>query len=75
MQNQSQTYESLDKYIDRFLLADGWRVTDVVMHSNPQRYEVSITKGSEPHQGHSVTRSATSAGEATFRACSAARHS
>jgi hypothetical protein len=66
-------YAVLDNYIDRFLLADGWRVTDVVMRTGPEPYAVSITKGSAPHPGHSITRSATSAGEATFKACSAAR--
>ncbi|HYI24859.1 MAG TPA: hypothetical protein VD767_05560 [Thermomicrobiales bacterium] len=65
--------EPLDRYIDRFLYAEGWRVTGVVAHADPPRYDVTITKTAAPFQGHSVTRSATSAGDATFKACSGAR--
>ena len=65
--------QPLNRYIDRFLYADGWRVTSVVAHNLPPRYEVTITKTIEPFLGQSVTRAASNAGEATFKACSGAR--
>jgi hypothetical protein len=67
------TDQPLDRYIDRFLLAEGWRVTEVVAHTSPASYAVTLTKGAEPGLGRQVTRSASSAGEATFKACSSAR--
>lgn len=73
MTTSHDSEQPLDRYIDRFLYADGWRVTNVVNRAESQRYEVTITKTIAPHEGHSVTRSATSAGEATFKACSGAR--
>jgi hypothetical protein len=68
---REQTSQPLDRYIDRFLFAEGWRVTNVV--SSGSLFEVTITKGTEPGIGATVTRSASGAGEATFRACSSAR--
>jgi len=65
--------ESLDRYIDRFLAAAGWRVTGVVKRDDTAGYEVTLTKELEPDKGRTVTRSAASAGEATFKACSSAR--
>ena len=67
------TDQPLDRYIDRFLFAKGWRVTDVVRRTDVAEYEVTITKGEAPDKGRAVTRSASSAGEATFKACSSAR--
>lgn len=67
------TDQPLDRYIDRFLFAKGWRVTDVVRRTDVAEYDVTITKGDDPDKGRSVTRSASSAGEATFKACSTAR--
>lgn len=67
------TDQPLDRYIDRFLFAKGWRVTGVSQRAGVGDYEVTITKGDEPDKGRSVTRSASSAGEATFKACSSAR--
>lgn len=48
-------------------------MTNVVSHVNPRRFDVTITKTTAPFEGHSVTRSASNAGEATFKACSGAR--
>lgn len=67
------TNQPLDRYIDRFLFADGWRVTAVDSQATPGLIAVTLTKGSEPNMGRAVTRRATSAGEATFMACSSAR--
>ncbi len=67
------TDQPLDRYIDRFLFAKGWRVTGVVRRTDAAEYDVTITKGEDPDKGRSVTRSASSAGEATFKACSSAR--
>ena len=66
----------LNRYIDRFLYADGWRVTRAVASDDsatPGSWAVTITKTEEPFKGHVVTRSASSAGEAAFKACSGAR--
>ena len=64
----------LSRYIDRFLFAEGWRVAEVVVHDEGGRYEVTLTKEFGPDKGRSVTRTASSAGEATFKACSSARN-
>jgi hypothetical protein len=63
----------LTRSIDRFLRADGWRVTDVEKRADGAGYDVTLTKGTEPNLGHRVTRHASSAGEATLMACSSAR--
>jgi hypothetical protein len=73
MQHTIDTGQPLDRYIDRFLFAEGWRVTSSVKLETQPGYEVTLTKTIAPFEGHSVSRSATSAGEATFKACSAAR--
>jgi hypothetical protein len=73
MNHPLTTNQPLDRYIDRFLFADGWRVTNIVASAAPVMYEVTITKTAEPGLGQSATRNATSAGEATFKACSVAR--
>ncbi len=70
--SESQS-QPLDRYIDRFLAAQGWRVTDVVKVQGATGYDVTLTKELEPNKGRMVTRSAASAGEATFKACSSAR--
>ena len=67
------TDQPLDRYIDRFLFAKGWRVTAVERRTDVAEYAVTITKGEDPGKGRVVTRSASSAGEATFKACSTAR--
>ncbi|MGI8482922.1 MAG: hypothetical protein ACR2OU_01505 [Thermomicrobiales bacterium] len=36
-------------------------------------YDAALTKELEPNKGRTVTRTAASAGEATFKACSSAR--
>ena len=64
----------LSRYIDRFLFAEGWRVTDVAVDDQGANYDVTLTKEFGPDQGRSVTRTASSAGEATFKACSSARN-
>lgn len=69
----TMTDQPLDRYIDRFLFAKGWRVTGFVRRPDATAVEVTMTKGEEPGKGRSVTRSASSAGEATFKACSTAR--
>jgi hypothetical protein len=65
--------EVLTRSIDRFLRADGWRVTEVAKRDDNSGYDVTLTKDAEPNKGHRVTRHATSAGEATLMACSSAR--
>ena len=65
---------ALSRYIDRFLFADGWRVTDIRPAGAGVGYEVTLTKEAEPHRGRSVSGTAPSAGEATFIACGSARH-
>ena len=65
--------EVLTRSIDRFLLAAGWTVTDVTKRPDGSGYDVTMTKGSEPDLGRTVTRNAASAGEATLKACSSAR--
>lgn len=69
----SNSAEVLNRSIDRFLLAAGWLVTEVVKRPDGTGYDVTLTKNTEPHMGKSVTRSASSAGEATLKACSSAR--
>lgn len=73
MKPSSLTGQPLDRYIDRFLFEEGWRVSTVVKDPASQRYDVTLTKTVAPDEGRTVTRSATSAGEATFMACSTAR--
>lgn len=65
--------EPLNRSIDRFLFADGWRVTGVAPATDPAGFAVTLTKTTDPGKGHSVTRSATSRGEAVLKACSSAR--
>jgi hypothetical protein len=65
--------EVLSRSIDRFLRAEGWRVTDVVKRADGSGYDVTLTKDTEPNLGQRVTRHASSAGEATLKACSSAR--
>ena len=65
--------EVLTLSIDRFLRADGWTVTEVARRPDGAGYDVTMTKGSEPDLGRTVTRHAASAGEATLKACSSAR--
>lgn len=69
----SNTADALNRSIDRFLYADGWRVTNVVRHADDSGYDVTLTRTTEAGPGPSVTRTATSAGEATLKACSSAR--
>lgn len=64
----------LSRYIDRFLFAEGWRVTDVIVRDDGSAFDVTLTKEFGPAQSRSVTRTAASAGEATFKACSSARN-
>jgi hypothetical protein len=73
MQHAIKTGQPLDRYIDRFLFADGWRVTSSVKLDMQPGYEVTMTKTIAPSAGHTVSGTATSAGEATFKACSVAR--
>lgn len=68
-----ETEQPLDRYIDRFLAAQGWRVTSVAKIQDAVGYDVTLTKELDPDKGRTVTRSAASAGEATFKACSSAR--
>jgi len=63
----------LNRSIDRFLLAAGWRVSAVVERADGTGYDVTLTKETDPDRGRSVTRTASSAGEATLKACSSAR--
>ena len=61
----------LNRSIDRFLTADGWRVTDVTKQG--AGYDVTLTQIIDECSGHAVTRHGGSAGEATLKACSSAR--
>jgi hypothetical protein len=67
------SFEALSRYIDRFLYADGWRVSRIAANDGGPGYAVTLTKEGDPGRGRSVTRTASSAGEATFKACSSAR--
>lgn len=69
--NESVSQEALSRYIDRFLFAEGWRVSNV--ETTDGGYEVTLTKESGSGEGQSVSHSAPSAGEATFKACGRAR--
>jgi hypothetical protein len=73
MKHEIETSQPLDRYIDRFLFADGWRVTRSTRLGTQLVYEVTMTKTLAPDAGQTVAGSATSAGEATFKACSVAR--
>lgn len=64
---------ALNRSIDRFLLAAGWRVSDVAPRDAGGGFDVTLTKIFEPERGRSVTRFATSRGEAVLKACSSAR--
>ena len=64
---------ALNRSIDRFLFAAGWRVSDVVPRDAEGGFDVTLTKIFEPDRGRSVTRFATSRGEAVLKACSSAR--
>lgn len=72
MTSSTSPHADFDRYIDRFLFADGWRVTGVDRVTTPGLVAVTMTRTSETGD-QSVTRSATSAGEAAFMACSSAR--
>ena len=63
----------LNRSIDRFLFADGWRVSTVAQRASDGGFDVTLTKIFEPDRGRSVTRFATSKGEAVLKACSSAR--
>lgn len=65
--------EPLNRSIDRFLSAAGWRVTGIAPTTEPAGFAVTLTKTIDPGKGHSVTRAATSRGEAVLKACSSAR--
>lgn len=65
--------EPLNRSIDRFLFASGWRVTGIASTTDPAGFAVTLTKTIDPGKGHSVTRTATSRGEAVLKACSSAR--
>ncbi len=66
--------EPLNRSIDRFLFAEGWRVSNIAPSTDPAGFAVTLTKTTDPGKGHSVTRSATSRGEAVLKACSSARN-
>jgi hypothetical protein len=65
--------DTLSRYIDRFLFAEGWRIGSVERHDGDGQYHVTLTQHAGFPSARSVTRSALSAGEATFMACSSAR--
>lgn len=71
--SSSNSLEALNRTVDRFLRAAGWRVTGVTRKPDGSGYDVTLTKEMEPDLGRTVTRSAASAGEATLKACSSAR--
>jgi hypothetical protein len=69
----TNSIDVLNRSIDRFLAAQGWRVSSVTRRVDEAGYDVTLTKDAEPDRGRSVTRTASSAGEATLKACSSAR--
>lgn len=69
--DDSISVEALSRYIDRFLFAEGWRVTDVATIDGD--YEVTVSKVSGAGEGANAKGRARSAGEATFKACGGAR--
>lgn len=73
MSPSSNSPEALNRTIDRFLRAEGWRVSEVTKRPDDSGYDVTMVKDTEPGMGRTVTRSASSAGEATLKACSSAR--
>jgi hypothetical protein len=73
MHHAIDTGQPLDRCIDRFLFAEGWRVTSSVKLTPRPGYDVTLTKTIAPFVGHVVTRSASSASEATLKACRAVR--
>ncbi len=73
MATSNTSPDVLTRSIDRFLRADGWRVTAVASREDGSGYDVTMTKTIAPSLGHQVTRHARSAGEATLMACSSAR--
>ena len=69
----TNSIDALNRTIDRFLAAQGWRVSRVTRRDDEAGYDVTLTQETGPDRGRSVTRTATSAGEATLKACSSAR--
>lgn len=67
------TLANLDRYIDRFMRDRGWRVTEAAWNDGMKLFEVTLADGDDLTTRRSVSRSAPSAGEATFKACSAIR--
>ncbi len=70
----TNSVDALNRTIDRFLFAAGWRVSEVTQRADRGGYDVTLIKEAGPNQGSTVTRAASSAGEATLKACSSARH-
>jgi hypothetical protein len=69
----TNSVDALNRTIDRFLFAAGWRVSDVTQRTDGGGYDVTLVKESPPNLGITVMRTASSAGEATLKACSSAR--
>jgi len=63
----------LNRSIDRYLFAAGWRVSQVTQRTDGGGYDVTLIKETPPNRGVTVMRTASSAGEATLKACSSAR--
>jgi hypothetical protein len=71
--NATNSVDVLNRTIDRFLFAAGWRVKQVSQRTDGGGYDVTLIKETQPNQGVTVMRTASSAGEATLKACSSAR--
>jgi len=69
----SNAPETLNRSIDRFLFAAGWRVSAVEQRTDGSGFEVTLSQIGETGTSQTVTRFASSAGEATLKACSSAR--
>ena len=69
----TNSVDVLNRSIDRFLFAAGWRVSVVTQRADRGGYDVTLVKEAGPDRGITVTRTASSAGEATLKACSSAR--
>ncbi|MGN6031066.1 MAG: hypothetical protein ACTHQE_05320, partial [Thermomicrobiales bacterium] len=67
------TLAALDRYIDRFMRMRGWRVTAATWNDTTGNFQVTLADSDDPATRRTVSRGAPSAGEATFKACSAIR--
>ena len=73
MTSFDESKNALNRSIDRGLFAAGWRVSNVAPRASGAGFDGTLTEIFEPDKERSVTRFATSQGEAVLKACSSAR--